>query len=193
MQKIFTKDFLIDKKGCYDDSRLDKCSFMGVEPITIESILDSEIPLKDKYWFVCRKLATKEQNQQIAIDVALITIDIYEKKYPDNKAPRKAIEAAQAYLAGTITIDELKTALAAADAAASAASAAVAYVDADAYAAAAVASAAAAAAVAYADAYAAAAAAYAAAAYDADAADADKKQDYKAIMLQYLKDFVKNA
>lgn len=134
--------------------------------ITLSSIIHSEIPLKDKYWFVCKKLATKEQNQQIAIDVATILLPIYERRYPDDLRPREAIEAAKAFISGHISLSDLLAKRhAAADAAYAAAADAAAYA---AYAAAA----------ADADAYAAAAAA-------ADAADADAA-DVKNQLFEYL-------
>ena len=44
----------------------------------------------------------KSVNQKQAIKVAIfsaeLVIDIYEKKYPEDKRPRQAIEAAKAYL-----------------------------------------------------------------------------------------------
>jgi len=44
------------------------------------------------------KIATKEQNVMIAVFAAEQVIDIYESKYADDR-PRKAIEAAKAWLA----------------------------------------------------------------------------------------------
>ncbi len=181
-----------ENRGCYSEEQLNGCDFMKQsEEITLDSILSSKIKLKDKYWFVCKKLLSKEQNKQLAIGVAEIVLEIYEKKYPDNKAPRQAIQAAKDYLAGTINIDELRSKRAAAyDAAADAA--------ADAYAAAADAAYDAAYA-AYAAAYAAAAdaaydaayAAYAAAAYAAaDAAYAAAK--FQTALLVFLKELCKN-
>ena len=159
-----------ENRGCYSEKQLNECDFMSKDEITLTSIIDSSIRLKDKYWFVCKKLLSKEQNQQLAIGFAEIVLKIYEKKYPENKAPREAIQAAKDYLAGIINIDELRRKRAAAAYAADAA---------DAYAAAAAAAYAAAYAAAAADAAAAYAAAdaaddaYADAAYAADAADAD--------------------
>jgi immunity protein Imm5 of predicted polymorphic toxin system len=129
MDQTFTKQFMMDNCGCYDKynyQQLMNCSFINQEPITLESILNSEIPLRDKYWFVCKKLVTKEQNQQIAIKVAEIVLPIYERRYPNNKALREAIEAAKQYIAGHISLKELrkKRNAAAADAAAAAAAAA---------------------------------------------------------------------
>ena len=143
----------------------------GRKEITLSEFLECDIPIKDKYWFVCKKLATKEQNQQIAIGVAEIVIDLYEKKYPDNKAPREAIQAAKDYLNGTITIEVLRQKRKAAAAAAYTAANAAAY------------SAAAAADAAYTAANA------ADAAYTAAIAAADA---LKSTLLQFLIDFVKN-
>jgi hypothetical protein len=42
---------------------------------------------------------TREQQIRYAIFVAESVLRIYEEKYPDDKRPRKAIEAAKAYLA----------------------------------------------------------------------------------------------
>lgn len=115
MTKEFTKEWMRNNKGCYSLEQLNDCDFMKYdEPITLDMILESSIRLKDKYWFACKKLATKEQNQLIAIGVAEIVLEIYEKEYPNNKAPREAIQAAKDYLAGTIGLDVLRTKRAAA-------------------------------------------------------------------------------
>ena len=110
--------------GCYTESVLANCSFMkGAEPVTLDAIVRSEISIKDKFWFVCRVLATKEENKIIAIQVAEIVLPIYEKRYPDNKAPREAIQASKDFIAGRITINELREKRAYAAAAADAADA----------------------------------------------------------------------
>jgi hypothetical protein len=95
-----------------------------------------------------------EENKPLAVKFAVkcayLVLDIYEKKYPGNDKPRKAIEAAEAWIANPTVENQEK-----AKNAASAASAAYAA-DAAAYAAYAAASAANAASAAYAAAYAAA-------------------------------------
>ena len=144
MKKI-TKEFMINNRGCYSLNQLSNTSFMKIEGINfnLNDIIISEIPLKDKFWFICKKLNTKELNQRLAIDVAMITLKIFEDKYPTDLRPREALEFADKYLRGECTLEELRekradTAAAVADAyAANAAAAAVADVaDADAYAAA---------------------------------------------------------
>ncbi len=126
MQKTFNRQFMVSNKGCYSLGKLDNCSFMKNETISLTDIVDSEIELKDKFWFVCKKLATKEQNQKIAIGVASIVLEIYEAKYPDNKSPRIAIEVAKLFLEGKATISQLREARSNAAAAAAATAAATA-------------------------------------------------------------------
>lgn len=52
----------------------------------------------DWAWWVIKKLLKKEQSVKIAIFAAEKVIDIFEKKYPEDKRPRQAIEAAKAWL-----------------------------------------------------------------------------------------------
>ena len=109
MQKTFTEEFMQSNRGCYSEEQMENEVLKGRKSITYIELLECDISLKDKYWFVCNKLATKEQNRQIAIDVAEIVLPIYENKYPDNKVPRESIQAAKDYLKGTITIEELRS------------------------------------------------------------------------------------
>ena len=156
VRQEFTRDYMKENCGCYSVEQLIQCSFMQNEIVTLTAILNSEIPLKDKFWFVCKKLLTKEQNQKLSIDVAEMVLPIYEEKYPGDSRVRDCIEATKQFLAGHISIEKLREKRYAAAAAYAAAYAAYAAADA-AYAA-----------------YAAAAdaAAYAAAAADAAAAEA---------------------
>lgn len=124
MKKSFTREFMYDNKGCYSNEQLEKCSFMasGNQEIILKSILESEIELRDKYWFVCRNVFTSRQSQEIAIITAKYVLEIYENKYPSNNAPREIIEAAEDYLTGTgITLEELTGMFNIADSAANAA------------------------------------------------------------------------
>jgi hypothetical protein len=191
MKTNFTKatsDF-----GCYDPKKAS--SYLPNENFTIADVLNADVRLRDKAWFIRNNCQfTDDEYRQYAIGCALCVLPIYEKRYPGNNAPREAIEAGNAYLAGTINIDVLREKR---DAAAYAADPSVAADAADAAAYAAYACAAPYAAYAYAaDAYAAYAAsadadaaAYADAAYAADA-DADAgKTDYRSLLLEFFKEF----
>ena len=107
MKKTFTKQYMRDNCGCYEDTKgkLDACSFMKLDgDISIYDILNSEIPLKDKAWFVVKKCElTERQHQELAIQCAELVLPIFDAKYPNNDAPRKAIQAATDYLEGNIS------------------------------------------------------------------------------------------
>ena len=84
----------------------------------------------DWAWWYLRKVLTKEQSVKIAIYASEQVIGIFEKKYPKDDRPRKAIEAAKAYLKNPC--DKTAAAAHAAYAAAYAAADAAAYAAADA-------------------------------------------------------------
>lgn len=108
MQKQFTASFMQANRGCYQRHEMEERVLKGRAEISATDFLACNIPIKDKYWFFCRKVFTKEQNQQIALQLAELVLPIYEKKYPKNKSPRKCIDAIKKYLAGEIKIDELR-------------------------------------------------------------------------------------
>ena len=158
VRQEFTRDYMKENCGCYSVEQLVQCSFMKNEIVTLTAILNSEIPLKDKFWFVCKKLLTKEQNQKLAIDVAEMVLPIYEEKYPGDLKVRECIEAAKQLLSGHISLEDLLIKRRAADSAYDAA----------------------------ATAYAAAVAAYIAAAAAAYIAAADAAANIKGKLLDYL-------
>ena len=190
MKTLFTKTNA--NFGCYGKNS-DVVKAHTGDIFTIEDVLNSYVPLKDKAWFIRRNCEfTIDEFRQFAIGCALCVLPIYEYKYPKDKVPREAIEAAQAYLKNEISIDELYTKR---HAAAAAAAAAAADADADAAYAAYTTAFAAAAAAAYAaaddadDAYTTAFAADAAAAA-ADAAASDAAAAYAADrLLSFFREF----
>jgi len=177
MQTEYNLDFLLENTGCYKKSKVENLFPKDREVVSYKDILQSNIPLEDKYWFFCHRVFTDSQNRHLAIKIAEVVLPIFEDKYPEDNRPRKAIEAARLYLAGEIGIEEL-------EAAAGAAARAAAYAAGAAARAAAYAGDAARAA-AYAAAYAGDAAR--AAAYAAGAADA-----YKTKLTNILTNFIEN-
>lgn len=69
----------------------------------------------DKYkwcsWLLSRILP-KDENIKYAIHSARLVIDIFEKIYPNDNRPRKAIEAAELYLEGKVTKEQTEDAAA---------------------------------------------------------------------------------
>ena len=207
MKKQFTKQSILDNRGCYSPEQVEKLSFINKDNISIHDIINSEIKLNDKFWFVRNKTnLTLDNKKQLTLILAEVVLEIYNKKYPDDKRVANCIQGIKDFNANIISREEFnvlrnkcwdakREATAAADVATAAAYAAAAYATATAAAAAyatATATAAAADAAADADAYAAAyatAAAYAAAyatataaayATDADAATAAYAAAYAA-------------
>lgn len=80
------------------------------DEITIKEILKSN-GIKDGVWAL-RCVPESELNKVLLFcsDVADSVISIFEKKYPEDKRPRKAIEAIRAYAQGEISKDELNVA-----------------------------------------------------------------------------------
>ena len=137
------------------------CESYGMDTeINLLTILESN-GVQDMLWCLrCTVQDSRRTSSQLAIEFAAECLPIFEKHCQNDCRPRHAIDASRGYLAGAVTLDELKKAHASADAAA----------DAAAYAAYAAYAAHAAAAAYAAHAAAAAAAIYAYAAYAADAA-----------------------
>jgi len=117
MKVEFSLEFLLENTGCYEESEVKNLFPKEREVVSYEDILQSSIPLQDKYWFFCKRVFTDSQNQHIAIKIAEVVLPIFEDKYPQDNRPRKAIEAARLYLAGEIGIEELEAAGDAAEAA----------------------------------------------------------------------------
>lgn len=180
MVKIITIKWLKSKGACKESieawqNETDHNTFA-----TLNRLLDKNPEWGN--WLVCR-LMNKNKSVQYAIFAAEQVIDIYEGRYPNDKRPRNAIEAAKAYLKNP----SKKTKAAANTAANAAANTADAAAFSDAFAAAYAAAYAAYAAYASAYAFAAASAVNAAsdAASDAAYADAYERRKMQARILEY--------
>ena len=93
-----TLDYLKEKGAC--KSGIDWCKENGLIDLTDKEFLTKLVGAEQfdySYWLL-KKLFNKRQSVQMAIFAAEQVIDIYEKKYPDNKKPREAIEAARKVL-----------------------------------------------------------------------------------------------
>jgi hypothetical protein len=126
MKKVFSKLEGLENRGCYSIRKALSLSFMQKDSFTIEELVNSEIPLTDKYWFVLKKCSlTVKQKKQIAVDIAEIVLPLYEAQYPSDKRVRDCIETTKLFLAGHVSLDQLLfKCQAAADAASDAADAA---------------------------------------------------------------------
>ena len=93
MKKI-TIEWLKSKSACHDG--LDWFVEQGkeVEPIPLLNLLIEENQLEWANWLIVRVM-DYSQYVSYAVYAAEQVIDIFEKKYPDDKHPREAIEAAK--------------------------------------------------------------------------------------------------
>jgi hypothetical protein len=74
MTKNFTKAFITANRGCYSQAQLDACSFMSLpDNITTDNILDSEIPIIDKCFFIVKKLISNSEKAQL---ISQLTTDL---------------------------------------------------------------------------------------------------------------------
>ena len=110
MQTEYNLDFLLENTGCYKKSKVENLFPKEREVVSYKDILQSNIPLDDKYWLFCNRVFTDSQNRHLAIKIAEVVLPIFEEEYPEDNSPRKAIEAARLYLAGEIGIEELEAA-----------------------------------------------------------------------------------
>ena len=129
MKTKFNEKWLLDESPCSDGLVFARsCNF------DFAKIYDTCERGDWLIWLLRRtKNLSKPQSVKIAITCAEHVISIYEKKYPNNKAPRNAINAAKKWLKEP-SEENRKAAYAAADAAYAAAYAAADATDAAAYA-----------------------------------------------------------
>ena len=73
MKTMFNKTFIRKNKGCYTLKQVNQLSFINNKEITLKDIIKSEIPNKDKIWFIwnnCnfdynKRLECYNQNEKI--------------------------------------------------------------------------------------------------------------------------------
>jgi len=116
MKNKLTKKWLKDHEACIDgyEYALENLLGLGIKE-TVEKLMSD-----DKFnwanWYLT-KFFNKGQCVEYAIYAAESVLGIYEKKYPEDDRPRKAIEAAKEYLKNPSARTAADaTALAAADA-----------------------------------------------------------------------------
>ena len=93
---IITKRFLQQKQACQEGIDWVVANCQNKEAVdVIHALMGYKIDWAN--WLIVRVM-TRPQYLTYAIFSAEQVIHIYEKKYPDNKKPRQAIEAAKAVL-----------------------------------------------------------------------------------------------
>jgi hypothetical protein len=90
---IITKEFLAEKRACSDGVKW----FLAQQKTKDIHVLNSLIQAKKWDWanWLIVRVMTYKQYVSYAVYAAEQVIDIYEKRYPEDKRPRAAIEAAR--------------------------------------------------------------------------------------------------
>ena len=133
MKTQFTHEGLLNSKGCYSkEQALEFCQGRP-EIVTIKEILESEISIQDKRWFVYNSCdLSLDEKKKLCLKLAWIVLPIYEEKYPNDARIKACLQATEDFYNGKITIEELKVKRSAANAAAAYANADAAYAAVDA-------------------------------------------------------------
>lgn len=97
--KTITLQEALNAGACYSAEQI-KELFGARNELNVTDIAALDVPDADKMWALTRRhfLDTKEKAVRFAIFCAEQSIDIFEARYPDDKRPRAAIEAAKAWL-----------------------------------------------------------------------------------------------
>ena len=107
MRKEFTKEFMTSNRGCYSREKMLNVKCVESENITLENLFN-DLPTKDFVWFFVRKCElTLIQKQRFALHCATQVLPIFEKYNPKDKRVRECIEAAELFIDGNLTKDEL--------------------------------------------------------------------------------------
>ena len=112
MKKQFTTEELINSKGCYSLNELKKCSFYKENSIIdVKDIINSEITIKDKMWFLYQKCELSNKIKiEYAAKFAWAVLPIYKDKYPNANRVENCLIAINDFKENKISKLELKKA-----------------------------------------------------------------------------------
>ena len=96
--KYKTLGQILSCNPCYSEKKIIKL-LAGRKKISAQAILKLDIPDKDKIWAVLRfEYFSQKELVLIACEIAMTTLSIFEKKYPEDRRPRDAIKAARKWV-----------------------------------------------------------------------------------------------
>ena len=108
MKKIFKKEEILSNKGCYSREQVLNLSFINNREITLINIMESEISIQDKRWFLYNKgeLSTN-QKKVLALKLAWAVLPIYEDQYPGDNRVRDCLQDIEKFNLDNIFFNEL--------------------------------------------------------------------------------------
>lgn len=106
MKKEFTKDYIINNRGCYSVKQVQELSFINKEQITINDLIE-HLSVSELCWFVINKCnPTLKELQMFALFCAEQVQHIYDDKYPKDKRIEECNIATRQYIEGEINKQE---------------------------------------------------------------------------------------
>lgn len=109
MKTKFTHEELRNAKGCYS---LEDINILiekhGKKIITIKSILNCDISIRDKTWFVYNSCdLTLDEKKKLSLLLSWAVLPIFETKYPNDNRVRECLNGIEKFIKGEITKEEL--------------------------------------------------------------------------------------
>ena len=95
MKTTFTKQYIMDNRGCYSEEKVNGIKCINNKTITLKQLF-RDIPIADFCWLLIKKThLTLTEKREFAIHCAEFVLPIFEKENPKDDRPRKAIEEAK--------------------------------------------------------------------------------------------------
>ena len=108
MKKIFKKEEILSNKGCYSREQVLNLSFINNREITLINIMESEISIQDKRWFLYNKgELSANQKKVLALKLAWAVLPIYEDQYPGDNRVRDCLQDIEKFNLDNIFFNEL--------------------------------------------------------------------------------------
>ena len=107
--KLINLEYLKSLKPCEDSLDNAIKYYSKFEGDILDVLYLDKISPEDKIWLASKVLPDNILHR-FAIECAYSTLDNFEKEFPNDSRPRKAIEAKQAWLDGEISDEELREA-----------------------------------------------------------------------------------
>ena len=127
MKAKFSKQYILENKGCYNADQVNDLPFDNNNEITLETLFET-IPIKDFCWFLAKKCdLTKSEKTLFVLNNLLFVKTDYEQRVDKKEAIEKYIHLVYDYLNGDIDKEAYSAAYSAADSAAYSAADSAAY------------------------------------------------------------------
>ena len=106
MKKTFTKQYLIDNRGCYELSKVEALICINNESITLEALFD-ELTIRDFCWWLLKKCdLTKSQKDSFSVHCAEQVLPFYGAKLPNYSMVIGCLEATHRFQSAETTIED---------------------------------------------------------------------------------------